>query len=388
MHAPEKSPAPALDLIRSLAGGIGPRRPCSPAEEAAANEIVSWLAERDVTASVEGFRGYASFGYPYALMFGAVLAGDLLERAGKRTAGDTLSVTALVALALEGDLRITPVSDLLSRQPSRNVVARVAAAREPRQRICLCAHMDTTRSGLMFAARVAPHLPWLLRITGLSTLLVAARPLVRRLPGGTVLTTLGRFGLAFALAMLAQREALGKDVPGANDNASGCGVAAQLLAECARRPLPHTEVDLLITGCEESGLLGAQAYLRTRPGRTAGTVFLNFDTVGGDAPLTYILREPAPVVRPATPRLVKLMEEIAADRPDLGLEPASSTAGLPTDATVMLARGYEGITLLAQGRTIPNYHQPTDTVENLAPETVECAVAVGRELLARLDATV
>jgi Peptidase family M28 len=238
----------------------------------------------------------------------------------------------------------------------------------------------------MFAPRVVPHLPWLLRVPAISMLLAAGGPILRRLPGGAVLTRAATAGLSFSLAMLAEREALGEDVPGANDNASGCGVAAQLLVECARRPLRHTEVALLITGCEESGLLGAQAYLRRRPHQAANSVFLNFDTVGGAVPLTYVLREPSSLPRPASQRLVKLMEEIAADRPDLGLQPASSTGGLPTDATVMLGRGYEGITLLAQGRTIPNYHQPTDTVENLAPATVGCALAVGRELLARLDA--
>ena len=69
-------------------------------------------------------------------------------------------------------------------------------------------------------------------------------------------------GLAFSLAMLAERELRGEDVPGASDNASGAAVAAQLAAECAAAPLAHTQVDLLITSCEESGLLGAQAYAR------------------------------------------------------------------------------------------------------------------------------
>ena len=69
-------------------------------------------------------------------------------------------------------------------------------------------------------------------------------------------------GIVFALAMLLERELRGEDVPGASDNASGTAVALQLAAECAAAPLDHTEVDVLITSCEESGLLGAQAYAR------------------------------------------------------------------------------------------------------------------------------
>ena len=113
-------------------------------------------------------------------------------------------------------------------------------------------------------------------------------------------------------------------------------------------------------------MLGAQAYVRAHAERAAGTTFLNFDTVGGDVPLTYILREGS-VPRRASARLVGMLEQIAASRPELGLRPARSTPGLPTDAAPALARGYEAVTLLAQGDCIPHYHQPSDTYENVRP---------------------
>ena len=104
------------------------------------------------------------------------------------------------------------------------------------------------------------------------------------LPGGRAMRGAGIAGVAFALTMLLERELRGEDVPGASDNASGTAVALQLAAECAAAPLAHTEMDVLITGCEESGLLGAQAYARRHSLRAAETTFLNFDTVGGDVP--------------------------------------------------------------------------------------------------------
>jgi putative aminopeptidase FrvX len=188
--------------------------------------------------------------------------------------------------------------------------------------------------------------------------------------------------------MLLERELVGEDVPGASDNASGTAVALQLAAECAAAPLAHTEVDVLITGCEESGLLGAQAYARRHTLRAAETTFLNFDTVGGDVPLTYILREgTGAITRTAPgPGLIAMLEEIAERRPELGLKPAETTPGLPTDATVMRARGWDAVTLLAQGETIPNYHWPTDTYSNIDPPTVGRALETGRELLHGLDA--
>jgi hypothetical protein len=379
----EQSAAPALDLIRRLASDIGPRRPCSEAEAAGADVAVAWLAEHGVPAKVESFEGYSTFALPFGVMLGTSLAGALLQQRGKRL-GDLLAAGALAGIVLEGDLRYTPVSDLLARRQSTNVVASIAPSGEERLRVCLCGHLDTSRSGLMFHPRLVPHLKELFLTPLAAAALAALGPLLRRLPASRLLNRATRAALAFGLVMLAERELRGEDVPGANDNASGCGVAAQLAAECAARPLAHTRVDLLLTGCEEVGMLGAQAYVRAN-GDRARTILINFDSVGGDAPVRYILKEGMPVGRPASARLIALVEKIAAERPELGLIPGANTGALTTDATVALAHGREAITFLARDRTIPNYHWPTDKYENLSSQTVANTLEAGRAVLTELD---
>jgi hypothetical protein len=376
---------PALDLIRALSSGIGPRRPCSDAEGLAAHTVVSWLGKNGVTAQIEPFRGYSTFAHPYGVILGTSLAGGFLQKRLPRS-GNTLALAALAAFVLEGDLRKTPVSDLVARRHSTNVVASVAASGEERQRVCVAGHLDSTRSGLMFHPRVVPHLRVLFQIPAVAAALAAAHPVLRHLPGGRAARLASIAGLTYGLVLLAERELRGEDVPGANDNASGCGVAAQLIAECAARPLQHTRVDLLLTGCEESGVLGAQAYVRQRVASGDSMLMINFDSVGGPAPVRYILKEGMGLPRPAAPRLVALVDSIARKRPELGLAPAEDTGALTTDATVALAHGFEAITFLARERTIPNYHWPTDTYENIAPETVGRTLEAGRELLAALDA--
>jgi acetylornithine deacetylase/succinyl-diaminopimelate desuccinylase-like protein len=378
----------ARDLVRRLSVDIGPRRPCSDAERQAADILERWLSDRGATASQEPFHGYATFGQPYALIMGAALAGGLLQKRGRRI-GDLLAVASLAVAALEGDLRITPLSDLLSRSPSVNVVARVPARGETRQTVCLCGHLDTTRSGLIFHPAVIRHLPRLLQLPAVSGALLSAGPLIRRLPAGKALQMGGIWGMVISLFLLLERELRGQDVAGANDNASGAAVAAQLVAECAAAPLEHTEIQLLVTGCEESGVLGAKAYARRHAAEAARTTFVNFDTIGGDAPLTYILREVSgSTASSASPRLVALAEEVARRRPDLRLRPAPTTPGLPTDATVFLARGWEAITFLAQSPDTgaPNYHWPTDTYENVSSDAIGRALETGRELVEALDA--
>ena len=343
-------------------------------EARGATALVAWLRERGVDARTEEFRGYSTFAQAVRRCCSAPRspAGCCSARAPRaRRAGDALALGSAIAADARGDLRLTPA---LRRprhaQPSVNVVGRVPAARPDAPARLPRAATSTplapgsssiravVRAPRDSSCRSRPSRRWLL----------AAGPLLRRLPGRPRAPRGGaRAAWRSRSLALAERELRGEDVPGASDNASGAAVALQLAAECAASPLEHTEVDVLITSCEESGLLGAQAYARRHKLRAAETTFLNFDTVGGDAPLTYILREgSATVSRPATERLVALLEEIAQRRPDLGLVPAATTPGLPTDATPMRARGWEAITLLAQGETIPNYHWPTDTYENVA----------------------
>ncbi len=377
----------ALELLRQLSVEIGSRRPCSDDERRAAEAIQRWLAVRGVDSRLQEFRGLPSGGPVYGAIFATALLGGLMARR-RPLLGAALAGKALVLAGLEADLRWTPVSDLLARGQSANVVASVPAKHEAIERICLVGHMDSTRSGLVFHPAVIGHLEKLLGLPIASAAVLAAGPLIGRLPGATGARRLAIAGLIASVALIAERELRGEDVPGANDNASGTAVAAQLLAEVARDPLANLRVDMLVTGCEESGLLGAREYARTLDGEGPKTTFVNFDTVGASGvPLTYLLDDGYARPLPASPRLVGLLERIAAEHPGLRLEPSPGTPGLPTDATAALAHGYEAITLLAQARdgAIPNYHWPTDTYENVDQDLVGRTLETGRLLLAALD---
>ena len=308
--------------------------------------LVAWLRDRGVEAQTEEFRGYSTFGKPYALLFGASLAGGLLQRSrnrGARRAGDVLAVASAIAATLESDLRWTPLSDALSREPSVNVVA---------QRARRGTDAATRLSGAVISTPAAPARSSIPRVAASPRETAAdpgdfgvparGRPAAAAPARRRALHSAALGGMALSLAVLAERELRGQDVPGASDNASGAAVAMQLAAECAAAPLEHTEVDLLITSCEESGLLGAQAYARRHKLRAAETTFLNFDTVGGPAPLTYILREgSATMNRPASERLIEMLEAIAQRRPELGLDPGAHDPG-PADRRDADARARVG----------------------------------------------
>jgi hypothetical protein len=114
-------------------------------------------------------------------------------------------------------------------------------------------------------------------------------------------------------------------------------------------------------------------------------MFLNFDSVGGPATLRFIRREGIVREWGADPGLLAIAERLAGNDPGLGLEPAEGPIGLTYDATAVLARGGRALTFVAGNGVIPNYHQPSDTAENIDHDNLRRALAVGRAMIAAID---
>ena len=95
---------------------------------------------------------------------------------------------------------------------------------------------------------------------------------------------------------------------------------------------------VLITGCEESGTLGARAFRDSR--ETGGWMFLNFDNVGGPGSVRFLRREGVIAKWDADPghdRRRRPGWRIGG--PDLRMAPEDSPAGLTYDSSPIHAAG-------------------------------------------------
>ncbi|HSR26719.1 MAG TPA: M28 family peptidase, partial [Candidatus Eisenbacteria bacterium] len=279
-----------------------------------------------------------------------------------------------------------PLSRLLALRASRNVVASVEPRGDVRRTVCLVCHLDSSRSGLMFHRRFLPFLHAWIATQAAAFGIAIAGPLLRRSSLGRRLLAAAYGVLLTGLAILVEREVRGEDVPGANDNASGVAAVATLATELQAQPLEATRVVCLFTGCEEAGVLGAEAFVGAEdPAELRSWTFLNFDGVAAPATLRFLRREGVLRKWPADAHLTRIAQAISERRPELGLEGTRHNAGLTYDTTPVLARRGRAITFSTQGRTIPNYHSPTDTVENADRGVLDRAIEVGREMLAAID---
>jgi hypothetical protein len=371
-----------MDWVRLLAEEIGPRRPTGPAERVAAERVAAALGEGGLDARLEPFGGYSTFALPFGLTTALAVGAGLVPRTRPVWRG-ALGLGAAASLVSEGGLVHTPLSRLLSRRRSQNVVAVIEPRARARRTLCLMCHLDTSRSGLMFDPRFVAHLNLWLKAQSAACMLQGAEPLIARGRWGRRAVAAARLVLTAGAALLAERELRGEDVPGGNDNASGAAVVASLGLELAADPPDSTRVTLLMTGCEEAGTLGAQAYLRAH--ETTCWLFLNFDNVGAGK-LHYLEREGLIQKWEADPALASLAGRIAAGRPELGLAAARKPLGLTYDATPVMAHGGRALTFVAgvEGR-IPNYHWPTDTAANVDADAVGRALETGRAMLAAID---
>jgi hypothetical protein len=373
----------AMGVIETLSSEIGGRRPTGAEERAAAEYLAGLLESRGVDARLEDFRGHATFAKPFSIVLGLAVAPALLPRS-RRLARVLLAAGAAGALLSEGSLLRTPITRWLSRRRSQNVVAAIEPAERSERTLCLVAHMDTSRSGLLFHPRLVPLMSrWIAASSLLVLATAAAEPFAGRSRSVRRLLAAMRTGLTAGLGLLAEREVRGVDVPGANDNASGCGVVMALAARLAAEPLRTTRVIVLITGCEESGTLGARAFRDSHD--TADWMFLNFDNVGGPGSVRFLRREGVIAKWRADPGLIAAAAAVADRRGDLRMAPEDSPAGLTYDSSPIHAAGGRALTISVQDGFIPDLHWPTDVYENIDPDGVRRTLEAGAELLAAID---
>jgi hypothetical protein len=371
-----------------LSVDIGPRPPASAAEATAAQYCSTVFEEARLETRVEHFKGLESFGRIYIPTTAAVLAGALLgtRRKARRRLGLALSVAGLAAFWGEQTSRWRPLTERMSDGPSQNVVAVLPALEEPRRRLVVVAHVDASRSGLMFHPRVAKDFRRS-TLVGLANGLgsVGAWFLPRRLR--RLVATAAVNALTNTLMLLIQREIWGKNVAGANDNASGTGVMLALAQTLALKPLRHTEVWFVGTGCEESDLVGMSAFMNRHGRDLEDAWFLNLDTVGGTGTtVSWITESSVLEALKADPHLVQLAEEVASEHPELGAEAGVwRTAGLDGDVAAVRGSRQMSIMALTPDGTLPNWHWPTDTYENLDEDVIDKCYQFAFELIRKFD---
>jgi len=382
-----------MNHIRHLSQTIGPRGSTTKQETQAAQYAAKVLLDAGVNPTIEPFASARSAWYPYALFCGLVLLGELLFWfAGSRGAAGALvfALVALISVLLELTFRPNPLRWLLPTGLSQNTWVQIRPSDEVRQKVVLLGHLDSHRTPLVFSTD-----RWLKVFGLLLPVALGCAVVLAILFGiGTLAPTpaLKWISVPFALVLLAVlgltlQADLTPYTAGANDNASGAGVVLDLALRLNVQPLAHSSVWVVLSGCEEVGCYGADAFARGHKWELGDAAWIAVDSVGGRGASTAFLRQETFLLTThSDPELRELAERVATNHPECDAL-AHSFKGAYTEGAIGAKHGLRVLTLVGHRRdgVLPEWHRRSDVMENVDPQAVERAELFLWELLQELD---
>jgi hypothetical protein len=386
----------AIEHIRYLSVTIGGRGSCTPHERRAAEYAAEQMREMGFTdVRLEPYRGAPSTYRPYAVIFGTAAASTLLallfESPWMAAVAAIVNALGIWGMITETDFAVNWMRPILPKGDSQNAVGIIPAAGQVRNRVVLCAHVDSHRTPVFYSTeKWLKIFPYLVAGAFLSLVVGAvAHSLlaVTSWQGGLWIGVFAAFVQAFFVVLFIHADTTPFS-PGANDNASGVGVVLGLAKRLAENPLAHTEVWLAFTGCEEAAAYGMVAFLDAHATELGDAVYIALDQVGVGR-LLYLTTDGLIIKRKTHPRALDLARQAASVLSDLDI---SEQVGIAyTDAAVATKRGLIALTLDAlpapDAEESAHWHRMSDTLDHVDAQVLTKAHAFTWQILQEIDQT-
>jgi hypothetical protein len=380
-----------LEHVRALAEEIGPRGSTTPEERRASEYCQRVMEGAGLQSRIEPFTSARSIYHPHLLAsIIMLLAFALYPLAGRITASiaAVLSLIALVSDLMELSFRKNLLRLLVPKGPSQNVVAEVPPSGEHKRDLVLIGHVDSHRTPIIFRS------PRWVAVYQAFTTIAFVFFLIQ-----VVLFTLGAFTqwnwIWFAsipsavcgvlLAAMCIQADLTPFSAGANDNASSAGLVLELAESLHSKPLEHTRLWLVCTGCEEVQHYGAIDFFRRHRQDLHNPITIAFEMLGCAGP-AWLTQEGIVIPFHSDARLVSLAERLAAEHPEWKAH-ASQINGGNTEMADALRVGIPAITIIGMGTSgeMLYWHQVEDTFDKMDPEVMGRAYAFIRAFIQALD---
>lgn len=283
-----------------------------------------------------------------------------------------------------------PLGPLFQRATSHNVVGKLLNP-EASFRIIFTAHYDTARSGPLWNPKTVSNFRFnfllgfflLVILQGVVALRIASIEFI----GLAIYAVLAGLHVLGQIALLIYAGLKGELVQGASDNASGVAVMLNLASELKQAPHRDIEFWFVATGSEEVGALGMTDFMKTygEDMEPNNTYFINFDNIG-KGNLHYYTGEGMLNVVRFSGDLIAAAKKATQLKEFRSVTPSKYTLAY-TDAIIPASRGWQALLLLATddfGR-IPNWHWPSDTIEQIDFDVPRLASHFTLELLRNLE---
>ncbi|MCL2194371.1 MAG: M28 family peptidase [Oscillospiraceae bacterium] len=384
----------AVRGIKKVCDECGPRLPATPAELKSQQMMQQDLDACCEETRLESFksapRGFMGW---VRLVVVLGLAAAVFYFFNLPIVSTILLAAALFTAVMEFLLYKEFIDPFLPKKTSQNLIAVQKPTGEVKRRLILCGHADSVYEWTFFRLADKLNFPPLGAIFIASTLGVVLFGLVISIIGivqGQSNHVLRIIFLAVCPMLVACWffENRRKPVLGANDNLTGCYVPmalARMLHETDNR-LENTELIIMCSGSEESGLRGAKDFAKRHKEafQDVETLFIGVDTMTDFDHMAVMITDRTNTVKhdPAAAAMMKKAARTA------GYEiPYRTVFFGASDAAATSAAGMRSVAFAAMDPGPPSYyHTCLDTPDALQPKTMEACLKILTETAFEFDA--
>jgi hypothetical protein len=380
-----------LSHIRALAVDIGSRGPTREGERRAALYAQEQLKEMGLEPKCETFLSARSIFHPHLLGSILMLVAFILFPLGGRITAIVAALLSIFVLANEL-LELGFVNNIFRmitpKGQSQNVWAIIPPTGEHQQDLVLVGHLDSQRTPIIFSSqRWVKAYDRFTMVTFACFILQAViycLAIFLRIPWAWYVSIPAAVCAILLAAMCLQAEAT-PFTAGANDNASAVGMVLTLAKEIGIRPLEHTRVFTVCTGCEEVQHYGMIDFYKRHLEELVKPTALVFEMIGCSGP-AWLTKEGIIVPFKAEAKLAHMAEKLAQEHPEWGAYPAVTSGG-NTEMADALRCKIPAITFTGMTRdgVSPYWHQAADTFDKMKPEVMEKTWQMTRAMIERLD---
>lgn len=394
------------DYALFAAGGIdhicntyGPRKCGSEAERKTQEYLLDALKPFADSVTRETFDVHPDAFMAFVPIAGGLLLGSTAANIAGALKKSKLPAVASVGLigtavgALVGEFAVykKPLDPLFPKAQSGNVIAVRKAKGETKRRIILSGHTDS-----------APEWTYTYRMGSKGVLTVAGAAVAGLLfdiasTAVSLTAKNSKLKKGLALGQLAFTPAFAglfaftdpkRYVDGASDDLSGSYVAASVLKFLSDNDIAfdNTEVIALLTGGEECGLRGAEAFFQAHPellNDGAETIFVGFDTIRDEEYMEIYTNDLNGIVK--NDRSVCELVQNAAKQCGKDVPFGSIPLG-STDAAAASRAGCRAASFVAMDPAPARYyHTRLDTADNILPSTIAKGVEIALQTVFDFD---
>lgn len=279
----------------------------------------------------------------------------------------------------------SPVTSFPPQVTSHNlVIKKPSEPQNSKKKVILMAHWDTAPISLLYTPQMVGNFRQSLKMSLILMVLAETVAIIHFFFENQI-----TYWLAIGLAVYFIIQGITATIDffrlgysnGASDNATGVAAAIETANQIWEFKNNEIDVELVITGAEEVGMIGARAYfLANQKNFTKDDILINFDTLGnGDLKVITQTGSWSNIVYEND--LVKKMKQIISSKPEFSNLTTGAWHTADFDSVWFQRAGIPSVTLSALDKNgrMPNIHRPTDTLENVDFKPMNDAIKLAVE---------